>query len=279
MTNHTHLQSHYSLGMLVFYFVLAFAITWIILIPGLARVPTNLQALIFIPAAFGPFLAAIITIIVFKGKDELLRWLRQIFKLRISLILVLSGAFFLPLGIGLLQYGLYRLLGGSPGFSAAIPWYQYLAYLLPTALLTGGNEEPGWRGFALPTLLQRFHPVICALILGLLHSLWHLPLMDEYDTTFGWYLFGLLPLTFIFNWFYLKSKFAVIPVMLFHAGTNVIGSFIPTPMDVLHGLGTSIFLRGCAYWLITVVLVIATKGRLGCPPENSSIPPSQVNEA
>ena len=30
----------------------------------------------------------------------------------------------------------------------------------------------------------------------------------------------------------------MLPVMLLHAGTNVIGSFVPTPADVLGGLGT-----------------------------------------
>jgi hypothetical protein len=51
--------------------------------------------------------------------------------------------------------------------------------------------------------------------------------------------------------------------MLFHAGTNVIGSFIPTPMDVLNGLGTYMFLRGAVYWGMTIVILIITKGKLG----------------
>ena len=249
--------------MLVLYFALAFGITWAILIPALSSVPEDRQTLFFILGAFGPFLSAVITIWTHRGRTELRRWLRQVFRLRLPVILYLAGAFFLPIGVGALQYGLYRVLGGEPDFSTAIPWYLYLLYLLPTALLTGGNEEPGWRGFALPALLERFHPVLASLILGFAHATWHLPLMGHYDTTFGWYLFDVIPLTFIFNWLYLKSRKSVIPVMLFHAGTNVISSFIPTPMDVLGGLGTYMFLRGCVYWGITIVLLIVTKGRLG----------------
>ncbi len=271
MTENNHQRFQYSFGMLVLYFVLAFAITWGILIPGLSVVPQNLQTLIFIPAAFGPFFSAIITILTMKGWIELRHWLRQVFKLRISIILYLAGAFFFPIGIGFLHYILYRFFGGEADFSNAIPWFLYLAYLIPTALLTGGNEEPGWRGFALPALLERFHPVISAIILGIIHSVWHLPIMDHYDTTIGWYLFNVIPLTFILNWFYLKSHYAVIPVMLLHAGINVIGSFLPTPMDVLDGLGTYIFLRGSVYWGIAIILVIATKGRLGYDTKNSEI--------
>jgi uncharacterized protein len=205
----------------------------------------------------------------FKGGSALCSWIRQIFKVKISIKLYLAGAFFLPIGIGFFHYLLYRLLGGEPSLSDATPWFQYLAYLIPTALLTGGNEEPGWRGFALPALLQRFHPVTSAIILGLIHSIWHLPLMGHYDTTITWYIFNLVPLTFIFNWFYLKSHYAVIPVMLFHAGTNVIGTFFPTPMDLLGGSGTYMFLRGSVYWCIAVVLLIATRGRLGYESQNS----------
>jgi membrane protease YdiL (CAAX protease family) len=255
---------HYTPRMLVLYFALAFAITWAILIPALASVPEDRQIFFIIPAAFGPFLSAVVTIWTGKGWTELRRWLRQIFKLRIPVILYLTGAFLLPIGVGVLHYGLYRVLGGEPAFSAAAPWYLYLLYLIPTALLTGGNEEPGWRGFALPTLLQWFHPLLAAVILGLIHAAWHLPLMRHYDTTFGWYLLNVVPLTFIFNWLYLKSRRSVIPVALFHAGTNVIGDFFPTPVDVLGGLGTDMFLRSSVYWGIAIILIVATRGRLGC---------------
>jgi len=193
-------QFQYTPHMLVLYFALAFAITWVILIPALATVSEDQQILFIVPAAFGPFLSAMITIWTSKGWAELRQWLRQVFTLRIPVILYLAGAFFLPIGIGVLQYGLYRVLGGEPDFSTAIPWYLYLLYLVLTALLTGGNEEPGWRGFALPALLERFHPVLAAIILGVIHAAWHLPLMSHYDTTFGWFLFDVIPLTFMLNW-------------------------------------------------------------------------------
>jgi membrane protease YdiL (CAAX protease family) len=249
--------------MLVVYFLLAFAITWAILIPALSSVPEDRQTPFFVLGAFGPFLAAIIAIWTNKGRAELVQWLRQVFAVRIPVVLYLAGAFILPIGIGVLQYGLYRVLGGEPDFSTAIPWTLYLVYLLLTALLTGGNEEPGWRGFALPALLERFHPVPASLILGCIHAAWHLPLMSHYDTTFGLYLFNVIPFTFIHNWLYLKSRKSVIPVMLLHAGANVISVFIPTPVDVLGGLGTYMFLRSIVYWGITIVLLFVTRGRLG----------------
>lgn len=253
----------YTLRMLVSYFVLTFVITWGILIPTLSVVPKDRQLPLIIFSSFGPFLAAVITIWTGKGRTALHQWLRQVFKLRIPVILYLAGAFFLPFVIGVLHYGLYGFLGGEPNFSKALPWYLYPVNLLFVTLLSGGNEEPGWRGFALPALLERFHPMLAALILGTIHAAWHLPLLSQYGTTFGWYLFNLIPLTVVLNWFYLKSRKSVVPVMLLHASTNVIGNLIPTPMVVLGGLGTYMVLRGLVYWAMATVIVVLTKGRLG----------------
>lgn len=105
LNNPQNLQ--YTLRMLVLYFVLAFATTWGILIPALSSVPEDRQILLIILAAFGPFLSAVITIWTTKGKKEF----RQ--RLRIPVSLYLAGAFFLPIGIGMPHYVLYKFLGGG----------------------------------------------------------------------------------------------------------------------------------------------------------------------
>ena len=38
------------------------------------------------------------------------------------------------------------------------------------------GEEPGWRGFALPTLQTQYSPLLATLILAVLVTVWHLPL-------------------------------------------------------------------------------------------------------
>lgn len=264
MENNQHYM-RYTDRMIMMYFILTFAITWFILIPVLWFIPEDMQIIFICLAAFGPFLAAVITIWKEKEKDELIKWLRQIFTLRIPISLYLLSAFIIPIGIGMLHYFLYITLGGKADLANAVPWQLYLLYLIPTALLSGGNEEPGWRGFALPALLERFHPLVASLILGFIHALWHLPLMGHYDTSFGWYLFDLIPLTVLFNWLYLVSRKSVIPLMLFHAGVNVVSVFLPTPNDVLDGIGTYMFLRGTIYWVLAIGIVIFTKGKLGYP--------------
>lgn len=249
--------------MLVMYFVLTFLISYICWAPTFLGLEEDYHLPFIILGAFGPFLAALVIIIINKSHGGVRGWLKEMFNPRGAVLWILAGTFLLPIGVGLLHYSLYRGLGGRPDFSNAYPWFAYLIALIPTALLTGGNEEPGWRGFALPALVKRFHPVTASLILGVIHSAWHIPFMERYDTSFGMYLFNLVGLTFILNWLYFKSRKCIIPVMMFHAGTNVMGSFLPTPDDVLSGAGTYMLLRGIVYWGIAIVLLTATRGRLG----------------
>jgi uncharacterized protein len=46
-------------------------------------------------------------------------------------------------------------------------------------------EENGWRGFALPLLLQRFSPLKATIILGLLWGFWHFPVKFDLFNAFG----------------------------------------------------------------------------------------------
>lgn len=257
--NGTHV---YKPVQIILYFVLTYLITWSFLIPWVKG--GHEEGSLALPCAgYGPFLAVVIVIWSTRGLSGLRHWVSRAFKLRIPIILYLAGIFFLPLLVGGLQFGLYWVLGGEPDFSTANPWNLYVANVALIFLMYGGNEEPGWRGFALPALTERFHPLFVTIILGVIHAVWHLPMMEHYGTTIGWFLFNAIPLTAIFNWFYFKSRRSVIPVMLLHAGTNAIGNYLPTPMVILGGLGTGMFLRGTVYWAIAVVLVIVTKGRLG----------------
>ena len=255
---------------IILFFVLTLLISWSFLIPW-ARSNGGEGSLALPCAGYGPFLAAVIVVGFSKGRTGLSHWLGKVFRLRIPVILYLAGAFFLPFIVGGLQYGLYLVLGGEPDFSTVNPWNLYVANLVLIFLLYGGNEEPGWRGFALPALLERFHPLLASIILGIIHAAWHLPMMTTYGTTFGWYLFNVIPLTVILNWFYLKSRGSVIPVMLLHAGVNTIGNYVPTPIVVLGGFGIEIFLRGLVYWVMAIVIVIWTKGRLGADSNNPQL--------
>ncbi len=224
---------------------------------------------------FGPFLSAVFVIWIVEKRVGLHHWFHRTFRLRINILWYLLGALFLPIGVVLLYFGLYSLLGGKPDFLNAPLWWLYPLILLIAMLFAGGNEEPGWRGFALPKLLTKRNPLTASLILGIIWVAWHTPVFfnpswDGYGTSFGWFLLNTVGLSFIMTWLYCRSSRSVFPVMLFHQATNTIWNYFPMPDDVLTGMDDFLVLKTIVYWTIAIVLIIATKGRLGYQSELSS---------
>ena len=105
------------------------------------------------------------------------------------------------------------------------------AYLIPILfiqiLLLGGplNEELGWRGFALPALLERINALSASLIIGLIWAVWHLPLffaeIPGYTSMpFLSYLLNVISLSIIFTHVYQKGGHQLWLCILLHAIFN-----------------------------------------------------------
>lgn len=105
-----------------------------------------------------------------------------------------------------------------------------VALIFAFNLLFGGTlgEEIGWRGFALPRLLEKFSPLQASFILGIVWALWHLPIDIRYGfglTGAGAVIGRLLwtwPVTIIFTWFYLRSKRCLLAPFMLHTSANII---------------------------------------------------------
>ena len=107
------------------------------------------------------------------------------------------------------------------------------------AFLFGGplNEEPGWRGFALPRLQSRFSPLLASIILGAIWGLWHVP-----QHLWGMYAGGPLgailriqeiPRAILFTWLYNRTQGNLLVVLLFHAAVNTTSYFITRSYEVV----------------------------------------------
>jgi membrane protease YdiL (CAAX protease family) len=105
--------------------------------------------------------------------------------------------------------------------------------------LFGGplNEEPGWRGFAMPRLQGLFSPLVASLILGTLWGLWHVPLH-----LMGFYYGGAwgaiirvqeIPRAILFTWIYNRTKGSLFLAILFHAAVNTAGFFLPRSFPMI----------------------------------------------
>ena len=59
--------------------------------------------------------------------------------------------------------------------SATVPWYNIFSMMLFLIIFAGLGEEFGWRGFLIPRLQIRHSALVTSLIIGIAHTLWHLP--------------------------------------------------------------------------------------------------------
>lgn len=153
----------------------------------------------------------------------------------------------------------------------------FLPSLLIIALIFGGNEEPGWRGFALPRLQDRFGPVRATLLLGVLWAPWHLPLLFATDdaghglSTGGVVLMVALTLLTIvgyaFAYTYLLNRTgSVLLCVLLHASINV--AMASAGLRAEHALQgwdyiLMLGLTTVSIWAAVAMLITLTAGRLG----------------
>ncbi len=254
----TGLRSRIARHPLVSFVVLAYALSWLIWLPAYFGV--DVMPLMVV-GAFGPAAAAAI---VTRCTGASLRgWARGLLHWRIPIRYYLY-ALGLPALLVAVMNGVLAALGYDlePSLLAnALP--AYAATFAFVAVLGGGQEEFGWRGFALPRLQQRWRPWQATLLLGLVWGVWHVPLYGP----LGW----IMPLFLAFFYTYLYNRTgSVLACVLLHASfTPTLEQFVLVPEDVAHAGGAhgavdlvilGVVVAGAA------VLTLVTKGRLGYRP-------------
>jgi membrane protease YdiL (CAAX protease family) len=253
---------------LVAFFTLAYGISWVMLLTlyGLLRLPA---ALVILLQTLGPTLAALVTAGALEGTAGRRRLIAQvriwrvarrryIFALVVIPVVCLLAALALP--------GAFVGLGGQSAVKLAI---QFLAVVIVGFLSGPLFEEPGWRGFALPRLQAQMGALRGTLLLGVLWAAWHLPqyLVPEWASENGGvtpilvvtFLLFVVAIAPIMTWLYNSTRGSLFLVMLAHSAINAaLAVFVVSTSAIevgLLGLGA-----------LSVVLILATRGRLGYVP-------------
>lgn len=130
---------------LIWYFALAYAISWPFWL--LSHLAGGTLGIVFIViGGFGPMAAA--AIIISRTGDSLSEWLRSILRWRVSW-LYYAYALGLPVLLAVILNLALATLGKQPDLSLVVDRIPaYLQTLLLTAVIFGGQEEPGWRGLS-----------------------------------------------------------------------------------------------------------------------------------
>jgi len=116
--------------------------------------------------------------------------------------------------------------------------------LFTVAMLTGGNEEHGWRGVLQPLLQKITNPLVATLIIGVVWELWHLPLVlngiyGEGDPTVIVVsrMLSIVPIAFLLSVIYNGSRGSIFLCVLSHACMNSqIGYFAGSQLSHLIGV-------------------------------------------
>jgi membrane protease YdiL (CAAX protease family) len=147
---------------LMFFFVLAFAFSWVVWAPAviLARGPSEprtLAALFHLAGGLGPMVSAFVITALAGGSAGVRELLGRVLRWQVGLgwwLVAVAG----PAILFLVAAVISRLLfGGWPelgefGHSEEFAFLGLIPYWVANIIFYGFGEEVGWRGFALPRL-------------------------------------------------------------------------------------------------------------------------------
>jgi uncharacterized protein len=227
---------------------LAYALSWLIWIP--AGFLGGGQA-VMVVGAFGPPVAAWIVLRVTGGSVR--AWARQMLRWRVRPRYYLY-ALGLPVLLLVVVNVALALLGKD--LDVALLGERapaYLATLVFVTLLGGGQEEPGWRGFALPRLQQRWTPLRATLLLAVIWGLWHLPI-------YGIGFVGPMIFAFFYTYLYNRTGSVGLCMLLHGSFTAALYNLTLTEDDLTVDVTIAAILLAA-----TLVLIATTRGRLGYP--------------
>jgi uncharacterized protein len=196
------------------FFLITFIWSWIIWAPlilashKIIPVSDKLLSILTIPVimigVFGPLAGALFVLHHEKGKGSSKNYLRSFFdfhlgwKAYILPIIIFGGSTFIAWFSPEL-FGEERL----PMLFPAV--WIFIPYLLFMIILGGGQEEFGWRGYALPILEDKFGIWFANIILGIIWACWHIPLWFITGTSqmymnFGGFILLMVGYSFILSW-------------------------------------------------------------------------------
>ncbi|HEY0604289.1 MAG TPA: CPBP family intramembrane glutamic endopeptidase [Herpetosiphonaceae bacterium] len=237
---------------LIAFGLLAFGISWGVWIPlalaaqGLIGLPLS-PTLLTLLGAFGPSLAAILLTATTEQWVGVRKLLGRLLIWRVGIHWYLFVLMW-PAVLSLLTTAVHVVLGhAAPNFAhpplldlyplppnlGLIAWWVLVPLIVVQQLVVSSpmGEEIGWRGYALPRLQARTSPLGASIILGLIWSVWHLPLYltrghPLAGEFFGWLPLGLIPTTILFTWVFNHTRGSLLLALLFHAAINLTDLFL-----------------------------------------------------
>lgn len=205
----------------------------------------------------GPFLGGILVTGITDGRSGLKTYFSRIVRWQVH-VKWYAVALFLPFVLRLVAFGLTVASGAKTIVNPEWAWGDIFFDVLIVFFLISLGEEPGFRGFALPRLLNGRSALKASLILGVFHAIWHLPLFITGDES-PIIIFVILAGAVLNTWLFNNTNGSVLLAMILHASVDFqVGLFKPlfTEADTVTN----------TYWLVaayvaTAVIITMVTGR------------------
>ena len=274
---------------LITFGLLTFGLSWSVWIPqalashGLINLPIS-PTLLTLIGAFGPSLAAVLLTAATEHWAGVRNLLGRLLIWRVGIQWYLVVLLW-PAVLSLLTTAVHMALGEpTPNFAhpplldlyplppnlSLIGWWVLVPLIFVQQLVLSSpmGEEIGWRGYALPRLQARTTALRASIILGLLWSVWHLPLYltrghPLANQSFGWLPLGLIPTTILFTWVFNQTRGSLLLALLFHGAINLTDLF-------LARTATFPLISPALTWLVALI-VIGLGNRSGSQVDRRSI--------
>ena len=190
------------------FFALSLALSVPIFLSTPPDAPTASLLGTFFIGSYIPAILAVIFIAIEKDKKESAAFRLRVITLRVGW-LWWAIAFLFPTVVWLISGAAFLLQGQDwPASYAALGFF-------PIALLIYFGEEIGWRGFALPRLMQRYSAVTASLILGAVWGAFHIAL-NLHRPYFAALNFAfLVAISVILTWLFLRTKSIILTTVLY----------------------------------------------------------------
>ena len=235
--------------------------------------------------AGSPFIAALIVISLTQGVAGLKELGWRMIRWRVRWYWW-AAAIGLPLAVVGLVVVLNVALGASAPSMVQYSSISTILLVFAFRLVNPGDgalgEEPGWRGFALPGLQgSGYSPLVSTLILGVLVTGWHVPLLFLEEGALRpfmivGFLLGTLAVTFWYTWLFNHTGGSVLITLVSHAtqGTIRIGGLWAMGADLAQA--TLIF--GVVASAVAIGLVVFDRKAWRAPaaPETTTPPPQAI---
>jgi membrane protease YdiL (CAAX protease family) len=253
---------------LMFFFLIVFglnAIMWLIATIFNPGKPTSLAdlsiffwALVVIPAAIGPTLAAFLMTAITEGKPGVKALWGRFWNRNLNLKWLLIALLGFDL-MKLIANLIVRMIDGQPYpiINTYTPIWMTIPLFLSTFISSGMGEEFGWRGYVLPRFQAKWNALTSSIILGILWAAWHIPafiipnVSPLYQQNYWEWLPMVLLYTFIFTWIFNNSKGSVLAAAILHATMNTSLVVLPT------------YTSGWLYYgllLLVIILIVVVFG-------------------